>query len=64
MAGVPMRSNANRMSLDVISRFSGGPNLMPFLRWNVYVLPPFVIMPVFVARSGTITLPGAPATWL
>ena len=30
------------MSLEVISRLTGGPNLMPLLSRNVHVLPPFV----------------------
>src|SRR5215471_10379369 len=52
------------MSFEVISRFTGGANLMPCLRWKVYVFPPFVGVGTDVARSGTTLLPAAPATWL
>ena len=41
------------MSLDVISRFTGGPNLIPLLSRNVHVLPPFVGFGIAVARSAT-----------
>ena len=52
------------MSLEVISRLTGGPNLMPLLSRNVHVLPPFVGLGMAVARSGTGTPPAVPTTWL
>ena len=51
------------MSRAVISRLTGGPNLIPRLSLNVYVLPPFVGAGTLTARSGTSLLPAAPATW-
>ena len=55
-----MRWNAYAMSCDVIARLSGGPNLMPDLRWNVYVSPWSVGFGTDVARSATGTEPAAP----
>jgi len=48
----------------VTARFTGGLNLIPDLRWNVYVLPPFVGFGTVVATSGTILFPAALASWL
>ena len=47
------------MSFEVISRLTGGPNLMPRFSVNVYVLPPFVGLGIDVARSGTSLFPAA-----
>jgi hypothetical protein len=52
------------MSWDVTARLTGGANLMPLFRWNVYVLPPFVAFGRAVAMSGTSLFPAAPLTWL
>ncbi len=48
-------------SAEVIARLTGGPNLTPDFRWNVYVLPPLVGVGTEVARSGSSLLPSAPA---
>src|SRR5438874_12040067 len=61
--GRARRSIAYRMSVDVIVRPTGGPNRMPRLSVNVYVLPPFVAAGTRVARSGTIFVPARPGTW-
>ena len=60
-----MRSKLYLKSADVTSRSTGGANLMPFLRWKVYVLPPSVTPPlagvgISVARSGSIWVPALP----
>jgi len=50
--------------LGVISRFSGGPNLMPFLRWKRVRQAVLRDLAEVRRGSGTRTLPGAPTTWL
>ena len=60
-----MRSKLYLKSVDVTSRSTGGANLMPFLRWKVYVVPPSAMPPLAcvgtsVARSGSISVPAEP----
>ncbi len=60
-----MRSKLYLKSAAVTSRFTGGANLTPCLRWKVYVLPsaempPFSALGTSVARSGTSSAPASP----
>src|SRR6266487_1982319 len=52
------------MSLEVIARLTGGPNLIPDLSLKVSVNPSLEIVGIAVARSGCSSLPFGPAVWL
>src|SRR5215211_3885893 len=52
------------MSLEVITRLTGGPNLIFGFSLKVYFRPSDEISGSAAARSGWISLPGAPATCL
>ena len=60
-----MRSKLYLKSSAVTSRFTGGWNLTPVRRWNVYTLPsaempPLSVPGTSVARQGMSSVPASP----